>query len=224
MTPRSLVPVTLLLVHCASVFGGPVLQREIAKGAVIARTSTGTAPLDVELFRTTARADDGAERSVDIVLLRDPENGLTFRRIVSIGDRPFIGVRAVVQSQNDMRFVEHQGRIFGFALAWGVWIEDFSQRTPSLRAAEKAATRWLAEHREAANPNRIDIRRFVAFAERVPGFFSDSPSSQPKLPILRDVVREADHWLVTIESPSHRLATLVINDNDQLVDVRLETK
>jgi hypothetical protein len=81
--------------------------------------------------------------------------------------------------------------------------------------------RWLAAHPEETDPNRVNLRRVVEYAQRVGGgFFHGTATSQPLSPHLRDVFREGDYWLVMIESPTGSIATLVINDQDQLIDVK----
>jgi hypothetical protein len=220
MKPRVLMPFVLLLAFCASA-GTAVLRRDVAPHAMAARTAAGEVMLEAELFRTTATDDKGEKQIVDLALLRDPANGLTFRTITSIGDRPFAGAQSIA-AQDDVRFVEHGDRIFAFSVfADSIYIREQSDRYRSFRAAEKGAIQWLREHPEAANPNRIDLQRLVAFGSKVGGgFFSDPSTSQPKPVLLRDVARESDHWLVTIEGPSHRIVTFAINDHDQLVDFR----
>jgi len=105
-------------------------------------------------------------------------------------------------------------------------VDEFAETHPSLRVAEKEAETWLAHHPEMMKLNSIIVpKRHVEYPPQLGGsFFNGSADSRPQSPILRDVVREGDHWLVAIECPSHQIATLVINDHDQLVDPRLETR
>jgi len=219
MKPRVLIPFVMLLACCASA-GTAVLQRDVVPHAVAARTAAEGVMLDAELFRTTTADDKGEKQIVDLALLRDPANGLTFRTIASIGDRPFAGAKSIA-AQDGVRFVGHGDRIFAFSVfVSDIYIREQGDRYPSFRDAEKGAIQWLREHPEAANPNRIDLQRLVPFWSQVGGAFSDPTTSQPKSTILRDVFREGDHWVVMIESPTGRIATLVINDRDELVDVK----
>jgi len=217
MTRRLLIPAALLLAHCATATGGPAVVRRAATIAPLtARTGKVATPIEGELVRFAL------QRPVDVFIARDPKNGLTFRRILVVGDRPFEeSVQYMDRFLAQWRIAEHAGRIYGFGGESIVLIEDFGETYPSLRAAEKATARWLAAHPEETDPNRVNLHRFVEYAQRVGGgFFQGVATSQPAPPYIRDVVREGDHWLVTIEGPAHQIATLVINDQDQLVDVK----
>src|ERR1044072_8610967 len=195
MNPLFLTPFVLFLACCASGAGMSVLTRDTARHSVPARTAAGQVMIDAELFRTTATDDKGVKQIVDLALLRDPANGVTFRTIVSIGDRHFAGAQSIV-AQNRVRFVEQHYRFFSFSVfANSIYLREQSDQYRSLRDAEKGAIRWLRDHPEAANPNRIDVQRLIPFWPKVGGgFFSDPTTSQPQPVLLRDVIREGDHW------------------------------
>ena len=93
-----------------------------------------------------------------------------------------------------------------------------------MQAAESGAIRWLVKNPEATDPNRVMAFRWIEFPRMPFGFYNDPTTSQGKETVLRDVTREGDHWLITVEGPSHQIATLVIDDRDHLVDVHFETK
>jgi len=223
MTPRLLIPAALILAHCASATGGiAVVRRAAAPASLSARTGSATTPLEGEVVRFSVPLKGGGTRPADVFIARDPKNGLTFRRILVVGERPFEEAQQLMDRfLGSWRIAEHGGRIYGFGGDGIVLIDDFGDSNPSLAEAERETMRWLAQHPEMMDMNSINMRRYVEYSRRVGGgFFVDLTTSQPKPTLLRDVLREGDHWLVTVEGPSHQTATLVINDQDQLVDVR----
>jgi hypothetical protein len=227
MTRRLLIPAALLLAYCATATGGiAVVRRAAAPPSLTARTGSATTPLEGEVVRFSVPLKGGGTRPADVFIARDPQNGLTFRRILVVGERPFEEAQQLMDRfLASWRIAEHGGRIYGFGGDAIVLIDDFGDSHPSLAEAERETMRWLAQHPEMMDMNSINMRRYVEYARRVgvSGFFVDLTTSEGKPTILRDVLREGDHWLVTIEGPSHQIATLVINDRDELVDVKVRT-
>lgn len=226
MTYRLFIPAALLLAQCASAPGAITVVTRGSVPALSARTDAGIAPLEAELVRFAVPLAAGGIRPADFLVARDPRNGLTLFRLIVIGDRPFEEARQVMHRRlEQLRPAEHDGRIYRFGLGIGVEIDEFTETYPSLRAAEKEAETWIARHPEMMDMNSILVsQRYVEYPPLGGSFYNDPTTSQPKETLLRDARREGDHWLVTIEGPSHQLATLAINDRDQVVDVRLETR
>lgn len=219
---RPLLPLLVLTLAQCSTAGSEVtvLQRDETPAALAIRTDAGEARLDVSLIRTRLR---GASQSLDMAVARDPQNGLTFHTQVVEGDSFGGATAAIAALSGDRRLLEHDGRLWAFTLSWGIVIEDSQVRSESQAAAEAETVRWLSAHPEMFDPSRVTRPgRYVDFAQRLPGaFFRDSSSgSQPPPPRLIDVVREGDHWLVTVEGPSHMRFALVIDDHDALTAVR----
>jgi hypothetical protein len=199
-----------------------VVRRAPWPGPLNARTDAATSPLEGELVRFAVPLAGGGTRPADVFIARDTRNGLTFRRVLAVGERAFDDAQKLMERFiGEWRLAEHGGRIYGFGGDAIVLIDDFGDIHPSLAAAEQETMRWLAQHPETMDLNYFNMRRYVEYARRIGGgFFVDPTTSQGKPVILRDVMREGDHWLVTIEGPSHQIKTLVINDQDQLVDIR----
>lgn len=224
MMHRLFIPTTLLLVQCASATDGvTVAVRAAAPPSLTARTDAGSARVEGELVRFSVPVAGAGARPADVFLVRDPRSGLTLRRVLAVGDRPFEEAKQLMNEFIEQcRIALHHERIYGFTLGIGIQIDDSADTYPSLGAAEEGTTRWLAHHPEAMHLRFADVRRYVEYPPQLGGGFFGSADSQFRSPRLRDVVRDGDHWLVTIEGPSHQIATLAINDRDQVVDVRFE--
>jgi hypothetical protein len=216
-----LLLLVLTLARCSTAAGGvTVIQRDEKPAALAIRTDAGEAHLDVSLIRARSR---GTSQMVDMAVARDSRTGLTFHTQVAFG-APFGGATAATAAlSGDRRLIEHDGRLWAFTLSWGILIEESQARSGSQTGAEADAVRWLSAHPETFDPNLITRpKRQVDFAGRLPaGFFHDpSSGSQPPPPHLHDVVRDGDHWLVTVEGPSHMRFGLAIDDHDALTAVR----
>ncbi|HEX3583018.1 MAG TPA: hypothetical protein VH087_14720 [Thermoanaerobaculia bacterium] len=157
------------------------MRREPALSPTTVRTDSGVAQLESEFLRVAIPIADGGLRTVDLVIKRDPRDGLTFRGILASGNRSFEEAGELLERfERTWRVVEHAGRVFGFSAKGIVAISEFSDKYPSMQEAEIGTIRWLIKNPETTDPKGVMVFRWVEFPRMPFGFFDDPTTSQPK--------------------------------------------